>query len=668
MSDQLQKEEEKLSRIETEINDIDGHITNIKTGNLSEESDELAKLLTENTKLKFRLEILKKAIANERKNCKADTIPSEMISIRNYLNELFGSAIKAAYPELSDPPIVITESTKVSFGDYQCNSAMPVSQLLKAKNIKASPRDVAVKILENLPNSFLINKTEIAGPGFINIFITNEYVVSAISTILKNGVFPPTTKKMRVVIDFSSPNVAKQMHVGHLRSTIIGESISRLLEFVGHDVLRLNHIGDWGTQFGMLIAHLEEMFPNYVKESPPIADLQAFYKESKIRFDNDEEFKKRAYDRVVKLQSGESNSRKAWQLICDVSRLEYQKVYKALDVTLEERGESFYQSRMENLVKELNERGFLEEDEGRKIMWGIKGEDYGGIPLTIIKSDGGFTYDTSDMATIRNRIEEEKGEWLVYVTDAGQSTHFKSLFSCARKVGILDSSKVRVDHVPFGVVLGEDGKKFKTRSGETVKLLDLLDEGLKRSLEKLKEKERDKFMTAEELRKAQENIAYGCIKYADLSKNRQNEYVFSFDKMLDDKGNTAVYLLYAYTRIKSIARNCGEEFIKNFDTIKKETKLELTHEKELKLAKVLIQFPDIIEKILKDLHVHYMCEFLYQISTTFTEFYDVCYCIEKNRQGEIVKINKSRILLCEATATVMAKCFDILGLKTLDKI
>lgn len=590
-----------------------------------------------------------------------------MISLLKHLNEVFTSAIQAAYPTLPNAPTVITESTKAAFGDYQCNSAMPISQLLKAQNIKTAPRDVATKIMANA-TSPLICKMDIAGAGFINIFIAKDYVVATVSSIIKGGVKPPPVKRQRVVIDFSSPNTAKQMHVGHLRSTIIGDSIARLLEYLGHDVLRLNHIGDWGTQFGMLIAHLEDRFPNFAKVSPPIGDLQEFYKESKTRFDSDEEFKKRAYDRVVKLQSGEENCTKAWKLICDVSRHEFKQIYDTLDIKITERGESFYQSRMELLVKELNEQGLLVEDDGRKIMWGVEGDDTGGIPLTIEKTGGGFTYDTSDMATIKNRIEEEKADWIIYVTDCGQATHFKAIFSCAKRAGILDPKMVRIDHVGFGVVLGEDGKKFKTRSGDTVKLSELLNEGLKRSLDKLKEKERDKIMTAEELHAAQHNVAYGCIKYADLSKNRQNEYVFSFDKMLDDKGNTAVYLLYAYTRIKSIARNCGEDFVKNLEKIKKETSLELEHEKELKLAKVLIQFPDIIEKILKDLHLHVMCEFLYQISTTFTEFYDACYCIEKNKQGEIVKINASRVLLCEATAAVMAQCFEILGLKTLQKI
>jgi len=299
-------------------------------------------------------------------------------------------------------------------------------------------------------------------------------------------------------------------------------------------------------------------------------------------------------------------------------------------------------------------------------MWGNP-ETKDGIPLTIIKSDGGFTYDTSDMAAIKYRLEEEKAEWIIYITDSGQSTHFKIIFECAERAKILDYKKHRVDHVGFGVVLGEDGKKFKTRSGETVKLEDLLNEGLKRSLDKLLEKERDKVLTKEELKAAQESVAYGCIKYSDLSHNRINEYVFSFDKMLEDRGNTAVYLLYAFTRIRSIARNCGEDFSnlkKNLET----ESISVEHEKEWKLVKTLLKFPDIITKISKDLYLHHLCEYVFEISTTFTEFYDVCYCIEKDKEGKIVKVNRGRILLCEATALLLGKCFDILGLKPVSKI
>ncbi|XP_012280071.1 arginine--tRNA ligase, cytoplasmic [Orussus abietinus] len=652
---------------EEEIEKLKRDIESLRTlcqrsENSGESEAELAKLRQENSKLKYRLNILKRAIENERAKHGGSVLISslKMDSLYEMLCDLFRRAINSAYPDIPDPPIVITTSGNPKFGDYQCNSTMPLSKQLSSQGIKVSPRDIAAKIIACIESSPLVEKLEVAGPGFINIFLRKEYGQEVLTALLQSGTVPgPVVKKLKVIVDFSSPNIAKEMHVGHLRSTIIGDSICRLLEYLGHDVMRLNHVGDWGTQFGMLIAHLQDRYPNYLTVSPPISDLQSFYKESKTRFDEDEEFKKRAYNCVVKLQAFDSDITKAWQLICDVSRQEFQKLYTRLDIRITERGESFYQKYMEKLVKELESNGFLEEDEGRKIMWGAKPGV--GIPLTIIKSDGGFTYDTSDLAALKQRVEEEKADWIIYVTDAGQAVHFKTIESCARRIGIL-TDKCRMDHVGFGVVLGEDKKKFKTRSGDTVKLTDLLDEGLKRALEKLREKGRDKVLTPEELKAAQESIAYGCIKYADLLHNRNHEYVFSFDKMLDDKGNTAVYLLYAITRIRSIARtaNVTQEQLR---TALETTPISLEHEKEWKLAKVLLKFPDVILKITKDLYLHSLCEFCYEICCAFTEFYDNCYCVEKNQTGEIVKVNMGRLMLTEVTAIMLEKCFDLLGLK-----
>lgn len=263
-----------------------------------------------------------------------------MISIVDHLTELFTAAIASSFPTLQNVPTLITPGSNSKFGDYQCNSAMSISKNLSDQGNKSSPRDIAAKIIQNLLPSPLVERCEVAGAGFINIFLSKTYGVNAITSILRNGVRPNNVKKQRIVVDFSSPNIAKEMHVGHLRSTIIGDSIARLLEYLGHDVLRINHIGDWGTQFGMLIAHLEDRFPNYVSVSPPISDLQTFYKESKQRFDTDEDFKKRAYAKVVSLQSGEKDSVRGWQLICDVSRNEFQKIYDRLDVKLIERGKS----------------------------------------------------------------------------------------------------------------------------------------------------------------------------------------------------------------------------------------------------------------------------------------------------------------------------------------
>jgi len=625
-----------------------------------EGSEELLKLRTENAKLLYQKTHLERAVVEEK--AKAE---KKMLNVKALLSSIFAKAIQSSYPDCENLPILIQAAQNDKFGDYQCNSAMAIAKNLKSAGKPSSPREIAQTIVDNLPPNNCIDKVDIAGPGFINITTKAEFVLDIIDQILEKGVLPPGVgKQKRVVVDFSSPNIAKEMHVGHLRSTIIGESLCRLLEFLGHDVLRLNHVGDWGTQFGMLIAHLEDMFPDFKTTSPPIGDLQAFYKESKKRFDNDEEFKKRAYQRVVQLQRKEPDIVRAWELICNESRKEFQKIYDRLGVTLIERGESFYQDRMTQAVKDLEEAGIVEVEDGRKIAFSPDCK----VPLTLVKSDGGYTYDTSDSACIKQRIFEEKADWLVYVTDAGQAEHFKVIFGVARRAKWYVPELIRVDHVPFGVVLGEDKKKFKTRSGDTIRLLDLLDEGVHRAEVKLKEKGRDKELTREELHAASTSVAYGCIKYADLSHNRMMDYVFSFDKMLDDKGNTAVYLLYALTRIRSIIRTSkvSNEELNNFA---KSNKIALDHPAELKLGKLLTRFPEILTKILDDLLMHSLCEYLYELACKLTDFYEACYCVEKDKAtGEVIKVHMNRLLLLKATSLVFLQGFNILGLEPLEKM
>lgn len=659
MGDPVTEYTARLQQQEREIQSLSAEIDSLKNTQ-NHESPRLGELREENAKLKYRLNILKRSLQEDRTHCS-----KAMLNINQRLQEVFGEAIRASCPELDNPPVSIAPNQQAKFGDYQCNSAMAMAQMLKAKGKKINPREIAEKIIQNLPDNELVQKTEIAGPGFINVHLKKQFVSKLLNNLLMNGVQPPSlASKKKVVIDFSSPNIAKEMHVGHLRSTIIGESMCRLFEFLGYDVVRLNHVGDWGTQFGMLIAHLQDKFPDYLTVCPPIGDLQAFYKESKKRFDEDEDFKKRAYQCVVRLQSKEPEFIKGWTLICDVSRREFQKIYDCLDVTLIERGESFYQDMMKEVVEEFDKRGFTQMDDGRKIVFATGHT----VPLTVVKSDGGYTYDTSDLAAINHRLFEEKADIIIYVVDNGQGLHLQTVFSAAQMIGWYNPQVTRVEHAGFGVVLGEDKKKFKTRSGDTVRLIDLLEEGLKRSMDKLKEKERDKVLTPEELVKAQRAVAFGCIKYADLSHNRINDYVFSFDKMLDDRGNTAAYLLYALTRIRSIARlaNIDEAALRK---AAETTEVLLDHEKEWKLGKCILRFPEILQKILDDLMLHTLCDYLYELATTFTEFYDSCYCVEKDRQtGEVVKINMWRMLLCEATAVVMAKGFDILGIQPVERM
>ncbi|XP_059153265.1 arginine--tRNA ligase, cytoplasmic-like [Physella acuta] len=658
---------QNVEKAEREIERLQAELAVVADGKkLLEEgfaSPELEKLRMENQKLKFQLNHLKTYLSEEK-----GRVRDYALDIRGIVEDVFTRAIYTAFPELPNPIVLVVPSTK--FSDYQCNSAMSIAQQVSSTTgKKTSPRDVAQAILDNVPDTPFFEKMDIAGPGFINIALKKEFVAKELSFLLTHGVKPPKVVKRKVVIDYSSPNIAKEMHVGHLRSTIIGESISRLMEWVGHDVLRLNHLGDWGTQFGMLTAHLIEKYPNLLEVRPPIEDLQAFYRESKARFDDETqpEFKRKAYECVVKLQSKDPFIYQAWKIIYDISMEVNNGVYRKLGVSknLIERGESFYQDRMVQLIKDLDQAGEITIDEhGRKVMF-LPGFD---VPLMLVKSDGGFTYDTSDLACIKQRLQEENGEWLIYVVDSGQSTHLQSIFVAADKLGWVDKAKHRIDHVGFGLVLGEDKKKFKSRSGETVRLRDLLTEGIKRVENRLRETNRDKELSPEELEKVKESVAYGCIKYADLSHNRTSDYIFSFDKMLDDRGNTAAYLLYANTRIRSIARsaNVSPDDLK---AAAKATPIELDHPAEWKLAKCILRFTEVIDRVLDDLLLHSLCDYVYELTTTFTEFYDKCYCIEKDKAtGKIIRVNMSRLLMCEATALVIATSFHILGIQPLDKM
>ncbi|KAH9521113.1 hypothetical protein DERF_004789, partial [Dermatophagoides farinae] len=637
------------------------------TGDSSNVERDVQNLRTENLKLRYQLDILKAAI--EKLQSDHPDLPvvkrvssnrATMISILKELERIFSNAFQKAFPTLTN---VGVEFTRSEYADFQCNNALKLTKLLPKKK---SPIEIAKMIIVSLEPNDIIENVTVSGPGFINITISGKFLCSEILNIITNDVhinLSDNNDKRPIIVDYSSPNIAKEMHVGHLRSTIIGDSVARLLEFVGFNVLRINHIGDWGTQFGMLLTHLMDTFPDFETKPPPIEDLQTFYKQSKKRFDEEEEFKKRALETTVRLQSKDPLLIQTWNLICDISRKEFAEIYQILNISKElmERGESFYQERMIDVVQDLTERGFLVEEDGRKVFYP---KNSNVPPLTIVKSDGGFTYDTSDMAAIRQRTKEENASRIIYTTDSGQAVHFKSFFDCAQICGYYDTKKTRLDHLTFGVVLGEDRKRFKTRSGETVKLKDLINEGLERSMQKLLEKERDKVLTKEELAIAQKAVAIGCIKYADLSHDRNNDYIFSFDRMLDDKGNTAVYLLYTITRIRSIIRNCNlDRQIKDIgNEFRHNSLFQLDHQKEIKLAKFILNFPDIIIQIVDNLYLHLLCRYLFDLSVIFTEFYDQCYVIEKI--GSTTKINLNRVILCEATVKIMETGLDILGIET----
>lgn len=481
-----------------------------------------------------------------------------MTSIQAQLNTQFSHAFTAAFGTdvaLPAEPLVIPASNP-KFGDYQCNAALPL-----AKPLKRKPRDIAQALLEHLNVEQWCEVPTIAGPGFINLTLKTDYVAEQLNQRLGDERLGVDRAKspQRVIVDFSSPNIAKEMHVGHLRSTIIGDSIARILEFQGHDVLRLNHVGDWGTQFGMLICYLREAYPQALTTSDALdlGDLVAFYKKAKQRFDADEDFKTAAREEVVRLQAGAADSRRAWQLLCDQSRREFQTIYDRLDIKLQERGESFYNPLLPGVIETLATANLLEEDGGAQCVFldGFKNKAGKPLPLIIQKSDGGYNYATTDLAALQYRIGKDESDRIIYVTDSGQANHFTQVFQVARKAGIL-SNRTQVVHVPFGLVQGEDGKKLKTRSGETVKLKDLLNEAVGQAYQDLEQRldGEERTETEEFIRHVAQVVGLSAVKYADLSQNRTSNYIFSYAKMLNLKGNTSPYMLYSYARMRSILR------------------------------------------------------------------------------------------------------------------
>jgi arginyl-tRNA synthetase len=522
-----------------------------------------------------------------------------MLSVFHRLSERLQLALDLAFPEQAaaaraagrplDPQLVA--ASKPEFGDFQANGALAL-----AKPLRRSPRDVAAAIQAQLlldgPFLALCLEPEIAGPGFLNLRLRPEALAAEVAARLADPrlgvplagtaaaldsaapggeasgeaglVFPAEP----VIVDFSSPNIAKEMHVGHLRSTIIGDALARVLEFRGHQVLRLNHVGDWGTQFGMLITHLKRVAPQALTtaDAVDLGDLVAFYRQAKARFDADETFQTTAREEVVRLQSGDPVSRRAWQLLCEQSRREFQAIYDRLDIRLTERGESFYNPYLEAVVADLDASGLLVLDEGAQCVFleGVSGKEGKPLPVIVQKSDGGFNYATTDLAAIRYRFAAppagDGARRVIYVTDAGQASHFAGVFQVARRAGWIPA-EARLEHVPFGLVQGEDGKKLKTRSGDTVRLKDLLDEAVERCEADLRRRlaEEGRAESEEFIRHVATTVGLAAVKYADLSQNRTTNYQFSFDRMLALQGNTAPYLLYAVVRIAGIARKGGEQ-------------------------------------------------------------------------------------------------------------
>lgn len=550
----------------------------------------------------------------------------------------------------------ITQSTNPQFGHYQCNSAMKL-----AKALKQNPRKIGEEIAAAWEKEEAIEKLEIAGPGFINITLKETFLSKELTQVAADprlGV-PTPEERQRIIVEFSSPNVAKELHVGHLRSTIIGESLARLFEFLGHDVLRLNHIGDWGTQFGMLITYLKEHEPDVLsgKQDTDLSSLMQWYRESKRVFDADPEFKKRAQLQVVSLQWGEEEALSAWKKICEISRMGFQEIYNFLDVTLTERGESFYNPMLPDVIKEYEEKGHIEESDGAKCVFldGFKTKEGTPLPLILQKSDGGYNYGTTDTAALMQRVREEKAERIIYVVDGGQQLHFQMVFGAAQKAGIYDPEKIQVEHVPFGVVLGTDGKKYKTRSGETEKLIDLLMEAVRRARLLLKERLED--ANEKELDELAEILGVDAVKYADLSCHRVKDYMFSYDRMLKFDGNTAAYLLYSYVRIQGIKRKVNRDV----DALIQTTPIKLTHPTEIALGLQLRQFGETLSAMDRDLLPNRLSDYLYDLAERFHAFFRDC-------RVEGTPEESSRLALCELTARILKQGLHILGLKTMHRM
>ncbi|MEG9531427.1 arginine--tRNA ligase [Mannheimia indoligenes] len=575
------------------------------------------------------------------------------MNIQQILSDKIKQAMIAAGADENVEPLV-RQSGKPEFGDYQANGAMGA-----AKKLGINPREFAQKILDNADLNGIADKLEIAGPGFINIFLNQEWLAQNANNALQAVNFGiKTANPQTIVIDYSSPNVAKEMHVGHLRSTIIGDAVVRTLEFLGNNVIRANHVGDWGTQFGMLIAYLEKMENEHASEME-LSDLEAFYRAAKEHYDSDEVFAEKARNYVVKLQSGDEYCLTMWKKLVDITMHHNQENYNRLNVTLTEKdvmGESLYNPMLPEIVADLKAKGLAVEDDGALVVFLDEFKNKDGDPMGVIvqKKDGGFLYTTTDIAAAKYRYETLKADRALVFSDSRQAQHMQQAWLITRKAGYVPEG-FSLEHPFFGMMLGKDGKPFKTRSGGTVKLKDLLDEAVERADKLISERSTD--LTAEEKAAVVEAVAIGSVKYSDLSKNRTTDYVFDWDNMLTFEGNTAPYMQYAYTRIRSIFARAGI----NADSLN--AKIQLSEDKERALAVKLLQFEEALNGVAKDGMPHILCQYLYELAGTFSSFYEACPILNAEEN-----VKNSRLALAALTAKTLKQGLDLLGIKTIEKM
>lgn len=579
------------------------------------------------------------------------------MNIRDFLTSKVQQAMLASGVPFQHQPLV-APSRKAGFGDYQANGAMGA-----AKAMGTNPRELAQKILEQLELQGVAEKLEVAGPGFINIHLDKAWLGEQLAQAQQDprlGI-APVAQPDTLVVDYSGPNLAKEMHVGHLRSTIIGDALARLLAFQGHNVIRQNHVGDWGTQFGMLIAELEEQLGAEREASLALQDLEAFYQQAKQHFDRDPEFANKAREYVVKLQSGDPAVLELWREFTRISLTHSTEIYAQLNVLLTDadvRGESAYNDDLAPLVAELEQKGLAVEDQGAKVVFleELADKDGNPSPVLIQKHDGGYLYATTDLAALRYRAQTLGARRILYFIDARQSLHMQQVFTLAR-IAKLVPDDVSLEHHAFGTMMGADGKPFKTRTGGTVKLAQLLDEAVQRATALVAEKNPD--LSTEERADIGRKVGLGAVKYADLSKTRTHDYVFNWDTMLSFEGNTAPYLQYAYTRVQSIFRRADT------DPNTLEGAIFLDSEAEHALALKLLQMSEVLDQMARDAFPHLLCNYLYDVASLYMRFYEACPVLRSDVSPEL---RTSRLRLCHLVARTLATGLDLLGIEVMERM
>lgn len=572
------------------------------------------------------------------------------------------TALIAAFgTDLAGTDPVLVPASNPKFGDYQANVALSL-----AKKLGQAPRAIAEQIVQQLNVTDICEPPTVAGPGFINLRLKTSYLEAQLKTIQTDarlGIGAIETPQ-RIIVDYPSPNIAKEMHVGHLRTCFIGDCFARILQFIGHEVIGISHIGDWGTPFGMLIAYLREAFPEALAaESLDLGDLATFYRQAKKRFDEDETFQEAARQAVVDLQAGDEDTLKAWRIVCDLSNRTNQKLFNLMGLLpFTNRGESFYNPFLSEVIEALDKQGLLVENQGAKCVFleGFTNKEGEPLPLIVQKSDGGYNYATTDLAAIRYRATVDKADRIIYVVGAEQTNHFAQIFQVGKRAGWITPDREYV-HTPLGSVLGEDGKKLKSRSGEAVRLQDLLSEAIDRARIDLETRlqEENRQETEEFIAHNAQVVGISAIKYADLSQNRTSSYVFSYDKMLALQGNTAPYMLYAYVRTQGISRKGNIDF----EQLGADAPIVLKEETELAIAKHLLQLDEVLAEIETDLLANRLCQYLFELSQKFNQFYDRCPVLDAEEP-----LRTSRLILCNLTAQTIKLGLSLLGIPVLERM